>query len=144
MTTLFSSSRPKISKSSIFDQIYGFYFCTKLCNKTNSRASFSNMKTVFKNSSPKHPNKAFFLLDLRNSFLHETLLSEKLEGVDFKYDNNSWNSSPKIHNKVPNLIICIVAQNFAMQSGKFEGADFNYDNSIFKFPKYPNKAKFRS
>ena len=30
-----------------------FYFCTKLCNKTNSRTLISNMTIIFSNSIPK-------------------------------------------------------------------------------------------
>ena len=42
-----------------------FIFCTKLCNKANSRVLTSNMTMVFQNCCPKHPNKVFLALNLR-------------------------------------------------------------------------------
>ena len=37
-----------------------FYFCTKLCKKTNSRMQISNMTIVFSNSSPKIHKSGIF------------------------------------------------------------------------------------
>ena len=37
-----------------------FYFCTKLCKKTNSRMQISNMRIVFSNSSPKIHKSGIF------------------------------------------------------------------------------------
>ena len=63
---LFSISSPKIPKYDIFGlKFKDFYFCTKLCNKSNSRALTSNMTILFQNCYPKHPNKAFLVPNLK-------------------------------------------------------------------------------
>ena len=50
----FSNCSPKIPKQGIFGPKFkDFYFCTKLCNKTNSRTMIWNMTVIFLNSSPK-------------------------------------------------------------------------------------------
>ena len=55
-----------MGKSGIFGPKFkDFYFCTKLCNKTNSRALISNITMVFLNCCPKQPIKAFLVSNLR-------------------------------------------------------------------------------
>ena len=54
MTTVLSNSSPKILKYGIFGPKFkDFYFCTKLCNNTNSRMLIWNTAIIFSNSSPK-------------------------------------------------------------------------------------------
>ena len=54
MTISFSNSSPKIPKSDMLSPRFkDFYFCPKLCSKTNSRALISNMTMMLQNSSPK-------------------------------------------------------------------------------------------
>ena len=48
-----------------FPNLRIFIFCTKLCNKANSRVLISNMTMVFQNCCPKHPNKVFSVPNLR-------------------------------------------------------------------------------
>ena len=98
MTRIFSNSNPKIPKSGTFSpKLKGFYFCTKLCNKANSRTMISDMPIVFSNSSPKieYANQDFwsqiqaFLLFSRN------FGSRQIRGVGFKFDNIVFKSQPK-------------------------------------------------
>ena len=85
MTTVFSNSSPKIPKWDIFcPKFKNFYIYTKLCSKTNSRTLISNMTITFSNSSQKY---ASLVPNLRIFILHQTLQSDKFEGIDFKYDN---------------------------------------------------------
>ena len=66
MTIIFSNSGPKLRKSGSFrPKFKEFYFCTKLCNKANSRALIWNTKMAFQNCYSKHPNKAFLVTNLR-------------------------------------------------------------------------------
>ena len=60
---LFSNSSPKISKSGIFGPKFkNFYFCTKVCYKTNSRTLISNMTIIsFQILAQKYPNNAFLV-----------------------------------------------------------------------------------
>ena len=44
-----------------------FIFCTKLCNKANSRVLISIMTMAFQNCCTKHLNKAFFGSKFKNS-----------------------------------------------------------------------------
>ena len=68
MTISFSNSSPKIPKSGIFDPKFkNFYFCTKLCKKTNSRRLILNMTMVFQNCCTKKLNKAFLGSKFKNS-----------------------------------------------------------------------------
>ena len=54
MTKKSSNFSPEIPKSGIFSpKLKDFYFCTKHCNKTNSRMQISNMTIAFSNSTPK-------------------------------------------------------------------------------------------
>ena len=54
MTISFSNSSPKIPRSDMLSPRFkDFYFCPKLCSKTNSRALISNMTMMLQNSSPK-------------------------------------------------------------------------------------------
>ena len=63
-----------------------FYFWTKLCNEANSRVLISNMKMIFQSCDPKYLIKTFLKFKI---FYFYTKLAkfDKLEGVDFKYDN---------------------------------------------------------
>ena len=108
MTILFSNSSPKIPKSGIFGSKFkDFYFCTKLCYKTNSRTLISDM-TIFQ---PKNTQIRNFWSQLQAFlFFHEILQLDKFEGADFKCDNSCF--------EIP------------IQQDRFK--DFKYDNSIFK------------
>ena len=88
MTILFLNSSPKIPKSSIFGPKFkDFYFCTKLCNKTNSRIQISNMTKVFSSSTLKICKSGIFSPRFKDFILHQTLHLETFESVDFKYGN---------------------------------------------------------
>ena len=79
MTIKLSNSSLKLRKSGIFGPKFkDFYFFTKLWNKANSRAPTANMTMVF----------------------HETLQLDKLEGVDYKYDNRFSTFYPKDTNRL--------------------------------------------
>ena len=66
ITIVFSNFNPELPKSCIFGlKFKDFHFCTKLCNKTNSRVLIPNTTKFFQNHCPKHPNEAFLVLDLR-------------------------------------------------------------------------------
>ena len=107
MTILFSNSSPNLPKSGIFGpKLKECYFCTKLCNKTNSRTQTSNMTIVFSNSSPKIRRSDIFSPKFRHFcfftiffswflFLLQTLQQDKFEETDFKYDNIIFNFHPK-------------------------------------------------
>ena len=96
MAILFSNSGPKILKSGIFGpKLKEFYFCTKLCNKANSRRLVSNMTIAFSNSSLNICRLGVFLVpNLRIFILHQTLQLDKFEGVDFKYDHYFFEFQP--------------------------------------------------
>ena len=96
MAILFSNSSPKILKSGIFGpKLKEFYFCTKLCNKANSRRLVSNMTIAFSNSSLNTYKLGVFLIpNLRIFILHQTLQLDKFEGVDFKYDHYFFEFQP--------------------------------------------------
>ena len=88
-----------------------FQFCTKLCNKTNSKKLISNMILFFfQIPAQKYPNKAFWSQIQAFLFFHKILQLDKFEGADLKCDNSFF--------KIP------VQQNRVK--------DFKYDNSIFK------------
>ena len=93
MTILFSNSSPKIPKSGIFGSKFkDFYFCTKLCYKTNSRTLISDM-TIFQ---PKNTQIRNFWSQLQAFlFFHEILQLDKFEGADFKYNKIIFKSQPK-------------------------------------------------
>ena len=86
MTILFSNSSRKTHKSGIFGPRFkDFYFCTKLCNKTNSKMLISNMTIIFSNSSSKIRKSDIFGPKFKNFFfLHKTLQQGKFEGADLK------------------------------------------------------------
>ena len=65
-----------------------FWFCTKLCNKTNLRELISNTILFFQNCSPKYLNKAFLVPNLRIFIFDETLQQDKFEVYNFQYDNS--------------------------------------------------------
>ena len=58
---------PKICRSGIclVPNLRIFIFCTKLCNKANSKALILKITMVFQNCYPKHPNKTFLVPNLR-------------------------------------------------------------------------------
>ena len=81
----FFKFQPKNTKIRHFcPKFKNFYIYTKLCSKTNSRTLISNMIIIFSNSSQKYPS---LVPNLRIFILHQTLQSDKFEGIDFKYDN---------------------------------------------------------
>ena len=96
LTILFSNSNSKIPKSEAFvPKLKEFYFCTKLCNKTNSRRLVSKMTIAFSNSSLNICKLGAFLVpDLRVFILHQTLQLHKFKGVDFKYDHDFFQFQP--------------------------------------------------
>ena len=92
MKILFSNSSLKIPKQGNFrPKFKELYFCPKLCNNKNSRVLIPIMIIVFRNCWPKHPNKAFLVLDL--SIL--IFARRKFEDVDVKYDNTFFKFQPK-------------------------------------------------
>ena len=97
MTMIISSSSPKIRKSGIFGPKFKvFCFWIKLCNKANSRALIPDTTMVFQNRCPKHPIKTFLVPNLRFLiFARNFVQSDKLEGVDYQYDNNFSIFQPK-------------------------------------------------
>ena len=55
-----------------------------------------DMTMVFQNSCPKHPNKTFLVPNLRFLiFARNFVQSDKLEGVDYQYNNNFSIFQPK-------------------------------------------------
>ena len=65
MTILFSNFSPKIPKSGMFGpRFQDFYFCTKLCNKTNSKVLISNMRIFSQIPAQKYSNKAILVPNL--------------------------------------------------------------------------------
>ena len=96
MAILFSNSSPKILKSGIFGlKLKEFYFCTKLCNKTNSKKLVSNVTIAFSNSSLNICKLGVFLVqNLRIFILHQTLQLGKFEGVDVKSDHYFFEFQP--------------------------------------------------
>ena len=107
MTILFSNSKTTIPKSNIFGSKFkDFYFCTKLCNKTNSRTLISNTIKMFSNSSAKIRKSGIF-------------------GPKFRYFS--------LFSRFFIFFSRFLLLHQILQQGKFEDADFKYDNSIFKF-----------
>ena len=112
MIVFFSNSSPEILELCILGpRLKEFYFCTKLCYKTNSRVLIANMAIFFfkfqlKNTQIRH----FWSQILAFLFSHEVLQLDRFEGADFKFCNSFF--------KIP------------VQQDRFE--NFKYDNSIFK------------
>ena len=53
-------------------------------------------KCFFQNCCPEHPNNAFFVPNLRILvFAKKTLQLDRLESVDYKYDNSFSTFQPK-------------------------------------------------
>ena len=92
MIILFSNFDPKLHKSDIFGpKFHNFYFWTKLCKKTNSRALTSNMTIAFSNGCPKYGNKKILI----RNFSHETLKLEKFKTDNFKYGHSFIKVQPR-------------------------------------------------
>ena len=88
MTKAFLNVSTKVRKFDIFGPKFkDFCFCTKLCYKTNQRALITEMRIDSQSCSPKHPNKAFLVPNLKVLIFCLKLQLDKLEGVDYKYDN---------------------------------------------------------
>ena len=81
MTIVFSNFSPKRPKLVIFGPKFkDFCFCTKLYYKTNSRALITKSTIVFQNCSPKHPSKAFLVLNLIILFFVQNLAIRQIGG----------------------------------------------------------------
>ena len=66
MTIIFSNFSAKALKLGIFGSKFkDFSFYTKLCDKASLRALITKRTIVFQNCSPKHPNKAFLVPNLK-------------------------------------------------------------------------------
>ena len=103
----FSNSCPKISDLGILGvefendivifeiRTLELYFCTKLCNKTNSRTLISNMAYIFEIPAQKYPNKVFLVPNLEFFFCLRNVAIRQLEAADFKYDKIYSKFSPK-------------------------------------------------
>ena len=110
MTIFFSDS--SLEKPKFKD----FYFLTKFCQKTKSRALMSNMTIGFQNYYPKHSNKAFLAPKFMNLLLHQSLQLDKFEGTDLKYEYSVSKYQPQNNPNeaflVLNLRIFIFVRNF--------------------------------
>ena len=81
MITLFSNFSPKTLKLGIFGSKFkDFCFYTKLSYKTNSRALITKRTIVFRNCSPKHPNKAFLVPNLRILIFAQNFAIRQIRG----------------------------------------------------------------
>ena len=114
MTISFSNSSPKIPKSDMLSPRFkDFYFCPKLCSKTNSRALISNMTMMLQNSSPKINESRIFGPKLKDFYFctklyyktnSRTVISNMTQVAAKKYSNKAF--------LVPNWRIFIFALNF--------------------------------
>ena len=138
MTKIYSNSIPKIRKSSIFGpKLKHFIFCTKLCSKTNQRALISNMTMVVQNCCPKHPIKASLVPNSRILILHETLLLDKLEGIDYKYDSSFSTFQPKDPNRA--FLVLRIVFSFWIKPYVFANSRVLIKNLIIVFIKLQPK-----
>ena len=117
MIILFSNSSPKKPKQRIFGLKFKDYcFCTKLCNKINSRALILNTTLFFQNCCPKRLNKAFLVLNLRILIFAQNFAIRQIRERWFQI----WQQLFKIPAQktqikyflVPNLRIFNFARNF--------------------------------
>ena len=77
-------------------------------------------------------NYSFLVQNLRIFFFTKTLLLEKLEDTDFKYDNSIFKFQPK-NTQIRHFWFQIHAFLFLdkiLSLDKFEGADFKYENKF--------------
>ena len=109
-----------------------FYFCSKLCSKTNSSALISNMTIVFSNSSSKMCKSGIFGPKFKDFYFCSNICNKASSRVLISNMIMVFqNSCPKHPNKaclVPDLRLFIFALNFAFS--KIQGY-FKYDNSSF-------------
>ena len=100
------------------------------------------MTVVFSNYSPKIRKLIIFVPNLRIFILHQTLQLIKLEGINFKHDNDFYEfQSENIQIKH----FCRKCKYFSFlheisDLEKFEGTDFENGNSFFQF--YPKILKY--
>ena len=73
------------SKEFLAPNLRNFYFCAKVCNKTNLRAVISIMTIVFSTTSAKTTQSDIFGFKFKKFYF---CTKYKFEVVDFKYDNN--------------------------------------------------------
>ena len=99
MTILLSNSSLKIPDSPIFGPTFkDLQFCTKLCNKSNSRTQISNTAILFSNSSSKIPKQVAFGQNSQERhfwsqiqvflFFCQILQLDMISGADCRYDNS--------------------------------------------------------
>ena len=102
--THFSSFIPKIPNKAIlvpnlfFSLIWNFVFFLfgiTLGSSANSRVLISNVTIVFKISVQKYPNKRSLVSNLKFFILHKTLHFAKLQGANFKYEKDLFQTPPK-------------------------------------------------
>ena len=79
----------------------------------------------------KYANQGFFFPNLKINILHQTLLLNKFEGVNFKYDNDFFEIKPENIQIKHFLVINISNFYFCM---KLESTDFENGNNFFQIP----------
>ena len=79
----------------------------------------------------KYANQGFLFPNLKINILHQTLLLNKFEGVNFKYDNGFFEIKPENIQIKHFLVINISNFYFCM---KLESTDFENGNNFFQIP----------
>ena len=74
-----------------------FYFCTKLCKKTNSKTLISNVTKIFSNSSRKIPKSDIFGPKLKDFYVCTKVCNKTNSGTQISNMTIVFsNSTPKI------------------------------------------------
>ena len=71
----------------------------------------------------------------QNSLYDLKFIFDKIEGVDFKYDNSFFKSQPK-NTQIRHFVLKFLFLHKTLQQYKFKDTDFNFLNSS---PKIPNQ-----
>ena len=114
-----------------------FHFCSKICNKTNSRTLISNMTRSFSNYIPKIPKSGRFSPKLKDFYFCTELFNKTSSRTQIPNMTKVFsNFSPKIGYEKQNFWSQLLAFCFfheILQVDKFGVLVSNIRNIVFEF-----------